>query len=342
MEKKATVKDVAQKAGVSTATVSRVLNGDSRVKPETVDLVNQTIEELGYRLNRVARSLKTSRSHTVGVVAPEFSNEFFMSIVTGIEEKLNRAGYSVILCSSRESREEESRQIELLKDKGVDGIILIPKSDRGEHLVKAAPLPLVLVDRTVLNPIFDAVLADNYRGTFDAVTMALDDGARRIGFIGGDIHLSTARERFEGYKAAMKEKGLIPQQQDVLFGNYQEESGYRLMMELMEQPDSPGTFSFPIISCIWEPPGTFWRAAIPLTASISSPLTICPWLLFFPYSSIIVAQPMKEMGQRAAELLLRRIEGDKEDSPRTIRLDTTIRIVAAGEGDGPLTCSGNP
>ena len=330
MKKNATVKDVARTAGVSTATVSRVLNGDNRVKGETVDLVNRTIEELGYRMNRVAQSLKTSRSLTVGVIAPEFSNEFFMNIVTGIEAELNSTGYSVILCSSRESTAEEARQIELLKDRGVDGIILIPESDRGDHLRTTDPLPLVLVDRTVDDPAYDAVLADTYCGTFEAVNLALDEGAERIGFIGGDIHLSTARERYEGYKDALTARNLVPREQDILFGDYHEESGYRLMRELMEQTDFP---RYVFISNYFMHLGAA-RYLLENTALYEGLHILSfddmPLASFFPYSSVIVAQPMVEMGRRAAQLLLKRIGGDRKDFPLTVKLHTSLRAVSPG------------
>jgi LacI family transcriptional regulator len=327
-ERKATVKDVAEKAGVSTATVSRVLNGDARVKPDTVLLVNRTIEELGYRMNRVARSLKTSRTHTIGVIAPEFRNEFFMNIVTGIEEELKKKGYSVILCSSRERREEETELIGMLRDKGVDGIILIPGSSEGEHLNSVLPLPLVLVDRTVDGYPCDAVVGDNYRGAYNAVGMALGEGARRIGFIGGDMNLSTARERFGGYGAALREKGLTARNGDILFGDYHEESGYRLMGELMGREDPP---DYVFIANYFMHLGAaryLLEQKSPFPGLHILSFDDMPLASFFPYSSIIVAQPMEEMGRRAAELLLTRVEKKSEEKDhRVIRLETTLRKV---------------
>ena len=191
-------------------------------------------------MNRIARSLKTNRTHTIGIVAPEFRNEFFMSIVTGIEESLKQENYSVILCSSRENTEEEEESLLLLKEKNVDGVIIIPGSGQGEHFHIMDPTPMVLVDRLVDGYEGDAVLSDNLQGSFDAVCLSLNKGARRIGFIGGNMDLSSARERYDGYLKALHEFGRERTPELELFGNYHEESGYELMKILMERKDPPG------------------------------------------------------------------------------------------------------
>jgi LacI family transcriptional regulator len=347
MEKKnATVKDVAQKAGVSTATVSRVLNGDKKVKPETAQLVKETITQLGYRMNRVARSLKTNKTHTIGIIAPEFSNEFFMNLVSGIEDEIKKEGYSVILCSSRENRDEEEAQLALLIEKNVDGIIIIPGSSRGSHFESAAPTPLVLVDRLTSDYPCDAVLADNFTGAFEAVYSVVQKGTRRVGFIGGDRQLSTARERYDGYAAALAKGDLPLRQGDILFGDYHSSSGYNLMKKLMESTEPP---RYIFISNYFMHLGAAQyllertadrhqngrertdrerngreRQALKDLHIIS--FDDMPLASFFPYSSLIVAQPMVEMGHRAARLLLERIGGNREGFPRVIRLATSQRI----------------
>ncbi len=321
-----TVKDVAEAAGVSTATVSRVLNGDSKVRPETAEKVMEQVERLGYRMNRIARSLKTNRTHTIGIVAPEFKNDFFMSIVTGIEDSLKQANYSVILCSSRENREEEKERLLLLKEKNVDGVIIIPGCGQGEHFHIMDPTPLVLVDRLVEGYEGDAVLSDNLQGSFNAVSLSLKRGARRIGFIGGDMELTSARERYEGYLKALGESGKkrIPELE--LFGNYHEESGYELMKTLMERKDPPDLV---FISNYFMHLG----AARYLLEQKEKPEGLqilsfddMPLAAFFPYSGIIVAQPMEEIGRKAAELLLGRIRG-KSGEKTILRLPTTLRIM---------------
>ncbi|MDA3956347.1 LacI family DNA-binding transcriptional regulator [Oceanispirochaeta sp.] len=319
-----TVKDVAEKAGVSTATVSRVLNGDLKVRPDTAEKVQKAVSLLGYRMNQVARSLKTRRTHTIGIIAPEFRNDFFMSIVTGIEDTLKQIDFSVILCSSRENLKEEENRLRLLKEKNVDGVIIIPGSNRGEHFQIMEETPIVLVDRLVEGFESDAVLSDNFQGSYEAVKYSLKRGARRIGFIGGDRTLTSAKERFDGYLKALEDFQREAESEIILFGDYHEDSGYHLMKTLMEL-ESPPDHVF--ISNYFMHLG----AARYLLQSEHKGLHILsfddlPLASFFPYTSIIVAQPMEEIGRQAAELLIQRINGSKAKK-MVLRLPTTMRIL---------------
>ncbi len=321
-----TVKDVATHAGVSTATVSRVINGDPKVKPETAKHVQDSIKALGYRMNQVARSLKTNKTHTIGIIAPEFSNDFFMNIVTGVEQELQQFGYSVILCSSSEDVIKEKEQIQLLNEKNVDGAIIIPGSHTGKHFSLFQKKPIVLVDRTVEDFKTDAVLSDNYRGAFEAVQYSIGKGARRIGFLGGDMGLTSARERYEGYLAALEEGGLEADDSIILFGDYHIQSGYTLMNTLMKQPQPPRHIFISnyfmhlgAARYLMENPGN--PSGLHILSFDDMPLAS-----FFPYSSIIIAQPMEEIGRKAAGILLERISGNSSE-PREIRLPTTMRIL---------------
>ncbi len=321
-----TVKEVARRAGVSTATISRVLNGDPKVRPETALKVKKVIKECGYHVNQTARSLKTRKTHTIGIVAPEFRNDFFMSIVTGVEETLKRHGYSVILCSSRESREEERSQLRLLKEKNVDGAIIIPGSSKGEHFAIMEETPVVLVDRLVEGFNSDAVLSDNFQGSYDAVKKAVEMGARSIGFLGGDRDLTSARERFEGYSQSCRDMGVPLNESTVLFGDYHEDSGFKLMKQLLESDSAP---DYVFISNYFMHLGA---ARYLLESNRDFPglhilsFDDLPLASFFPCISLIIAQPMEEIGRKAAELLLKRIDGSSEKI-QTFRLPTSMRIL---------------
>ncbi|MDC7234924.1 MAG: LacI family DNA-binding transcriptional regulator [Spirochaetales bacterium] len=325
-KKSITVKEVAARAGVSTATISRVLNGDPKVRPETAEKVQKVIKESGYRMNQTARSLKTSRTHSVGIVAPEFKNDFFMSIVTGIEETLKNRGYSVILCSSQESTAEEKERLKLLKEKNVDGTIIIPGSSSGKHFRLMGETPVVLVDRLVRDFRSDAVLSDNFQGSYDAVRSAVDKGAARFGFLGGDMDLTSARERYDGFMQACGDTGTAIDRNLILFGDYHEDSGYELMKKLMESPEPPG---YIFISNYFMHLGA---ARYLLEAGRDFPglhiisFDDLPLASFFPCISIIIAQPMVAIGSKAAELLLDRIKGDKGEV-QTVRLPTSMRLL---------------
>ncbi|HHV95216.1 MAG TPA: LacI family transcriptional regulator [Clostridiaceae bacterium] len=236
-----TAKDVAKLAGVSTATVSRVINNDPRISENTRARVMKCINELNYKVNNIARSLKTNRTYTIGFIAPEISNEFFMNVARGVEDEARKYGYSIIICNSNESIEEEENRIKLLCEKCVDGIIIIPTSNEGKHFnyLKKQNIPVVLADRLVENFQSDAVLVDNINGTYSAIEYLINNGYRRIGFISGDLKLTSAIERYEGYRRALKDYCIPYDSSIVKFGDFHVECGYRLMKELYEAENTP-------------------------------------------------------------------------------------------------------
>ena len=140
----ATIKDVARHAGVSTATVSRVINNDPKVTIDTKNKVHESIKELNYKINAIARNLKLSRSFTIGFISPRMADEFYMSVAESVEKELRTKGYSLIICSSSEDIEMENEHIRLLMEKRVDGLIIIPSSNRGSHfeIARKRGLPL--------------------------------------------------------------------------------------------------------------------------------------------------------------------------------------------------------
>lgn len=236
-----TAKDVAKLAGVSTATVSRVVNNDPRISEDTRAKVLKCIDYLDYKVNNIARSLKTNRTYTIGFIAPEISNEFFMNIARGVEDEASKYGYSIIICNSNESVEEEENRIRLLCEKCVDGIIIIPSSNEGKHFnyLKELNIPVVLTDRLVENFQSDAVLVDNINGTYSAIEHLINMGYRRIGFISGDLKLTSAIERYEGYKRALKDYCIPYDSNIVKFGDFHVKCGYDLMKELYEDQNTP-------------------------------------------------------------------------------------------------------
>ncbi|MDP3176866.1 MAG: LacI family DNA-binding transcriptional regulator, partial [Spirochaetaceae bacterium] len=224
-----TIRDVARAAGVSTATVSRVLNGEGSVSPPTAELVRAAVAALGYRPNHVARSLKTRATRTIGVVAPELASDFFMALAESMDRELSEHGYGLIVCSSRESARLEGERLEMLSERLVDGAIVIPATGEGGHLRAALErgLPLVLVDRLVEGVDADAVLVDNEGGAYAATTALAGAGHRRIGFIGGGSIVSVARERFAGWERAMRDAGIPVEPDFVREGDLHVDSGYR-------------------------------------------------------------------------------------------------------------------
>jgi len=324
-----TVKDVAKAAGVSTATVSRVINNDPRISAETRERVLEYIEKLGYRVNNIARSLKTSRSYTVGFISPELTNDFFMGIAEGVEIELRKHGYNIIVCNSNENVAEESDRIRLLCEKCVDGIILIPASGSGSHLeeFKEAGIPIVLVDRLVSEIETDAVLVDNINGSYSATEYLINKGHRRIAFIGGNVEITTAQERYEGYLRALKDYRIQPEKEIIKFGDFHVDSGYSLMKELMEM-DNPPQYVF-ISNCYMHIGAIKYlienRDLINFQVSIAS-FDDVELSSILGFCNVRVAQPIVEIGSRAARLVLSRINHEKLEFPQILRLKTELKI----------------
>ena len=238
-----TIKDVANLAGVSTATVSRVLAPDNsrQVADKTQKRVIAAAEKLGYRMNHTARSLKRQSTMTIAVIFPELANDFFMDVAEGIEKELLAEGYTMLLSSSLNSVEEEKKRISMMAGRMVDGMLVIPAGSQGEHLQKLSDqgIPMVLVDRIVEGTKLDAVTSDNEGGTFRLTKALLKDGYKRIAFIGGDITLSAARERLSGYARALADAGIKPESSWISLGGMKVEDGYRQMGHLLKKQNPP-------------------------------------------------------------------------------------------------------
>ena len=238
-----TIKDVANLAGVSTATVSRVLAPDNSrpVTEKTRKRVIAAAEKLGYRMNHTARSLKTRSTKTIAVIFPELANDFFMDVAEGIEQELLAEGYTMLLSSSANSVEEEKKRIAMMAGRMVDGMVVIPAGSQGEHLQKLSEqgMPMIMVDRIVEGTRVDAVTSDNEGGTFHLTKALLKDGYRRIAFVGGEITLSSARERLSGYARALAEAGIKPEPSWISLGGMKVEDGYRQMAHLMKHRNPP-------------------------------------------------------------------------------------------------------
>ena len=350
----ATLKDVARKAGVSAATVSRVLQDHPRISGKTKQLVLACVHELGYTVNNVARSLKTSHSRTIGFVCPELTNSFFMQVAKGVEDELRKAGNSLILCNSREDPLEEAERLQLLLAQCVDGVILIPATRSAAHLqaIRNSGVPVVTVDRTFDDWQTDAVLVDNRGGSKAATEALLQRGYRRIAYIGGDLSLLTARERDLGFREALTLADVPVDESLVRYGDFHVDSGHTLMGELMTLPNPPqavflANYFLYLGAVRWllenraEREGAAVQGVDRAGADalgFLDPVNRSPFgrtvtlanfdnlehLSVFGGSEVVVEQPMQELGQQAAALLLRRIRGDAKGFPENIRLETRL------------------
>jgi LacI family transcriptional regulator len=322
-----TIRNVAQRANVSTATVSRVLNHDPRVRDETKKVVLEAMESLGYKINFVARSLKTSRTHTIGVVAPDLAGDFFMFIAESMNRELTLHGYSIVVSTSRDSEEEEAKRLRHLAERLVDGIVLIPIGSSNAYLpqISALNIPIVFVDRALSGYEADQVLVDNETGAYEAVRALIREGHRRIGFLGGKPEVTTAGERFAGYCRAMEEAGLAIEERYVRFGHPTLPFGYRTMEDIVKDPDSPDTWF--IVNLFAHLGATNYlvseggERAGRITFAAFDEMPYSPLLRYCRYA---VQQPIAEMGKAAANLIMDRIEGKGPPEPQILRFKTRL------------------
>ncbi|MFC4100955.1 catabolite control protein A [Paenibacillus xanthanilyticus] len=237
-----TIYDVAREAGVSMATVSRVVNNNPNVKPQTRKKVFEAIERLGYRPNAVARGLASKKTTTVGVVIPDISNAIFAEVARGIEDIANMYHYNIILCNADKRKEKEIRVINTLLEKQVDGLLFMGGAVTDEHLqaFKTANVPIVLCATTDENGVIPSVDIDHEAAAFDAVQALINEGHTRISMISGTLQdPAIGFARFQGYKRALETAGITYDEDLVRIGNYRYESGTEAMKYFLGLANRP-------------------------------------------------------------------------------------------------------
>ncbi|MCC7372417.1 MAG: LacI family DNA-binding transcriptional regulator [Chloroflexi bacterium] len=326
---RATIIDVAREAGVSTTTVSHVLNDTRPVAVATRQRVLAAIERLHYEVNSLAQGLKRDRSHTIGLLITDISNPFFTSLVRGIEDVANAAGYSVILCNTDEDPRKELTYLSMLRRKRVDAILMAPTGTRQPAVDRLVELgfPLVCFDRPPPGAPCDAVLVDNVRGAWEAVNHLVELGHTRIGVISGLAGVGTTNERLAGFHQALADRGIRADPDLVRLGNSRLDGGYREMLALLDLPRPPSAvFSTNNLMTI--------GALLALQARqvrVPDDLAIVgfddfDWAIVLRPRLTSVAQPTYEIGATAARMLLERIEGGGGKEPRHVVLPTRLIV----------------
>ena len=237
----ATMKEVAKLAGVSVATVSRVLNNKPNVSPELRSKVLGTVKELNYQRNRVARSLRAQRSKIIGLIISDIQNPFFTSLVRAVEDVAYEHQFAVFLCNSDEDVEKEALYVDLMYAEKVAGVVISPtcETDNPCRKLIEVNIPVVAVDRRMLDLETDTVVIDNVGAAFDLVSHLISDGHRRIAAVVGIPTATTGRERREGYLRALKAHGLPVLPHLVRTGLPKEEFGYQSTGELFDLSEPP-------------------------------------------------------------------------------------------------------
>jgi len=235
-----TIKDVAHLAGVSTATVSRVLNGAESVSEETRVRVQRAIAELGYRYNALARGLKKQQTGLLGHIVPSIAGPVSPALARAVEDQAQKFGYNVILCNSYDSIEKERAYIDILLERRVDGIVMSsPILDEHIITIRERGVPLAIIERRAETSGFYYVEPDNFKGARDAVNYLIKLGHRRIAMITGPSGTLISRRRVEGYATALGDAG-IPVDPDLKAeGDYSRASGFRAMQRFLDLKPRP-------------------------------------------------------------------------------------------------------
>jgi LacI family transcriptional regulator len=319
-----TIRDVARLAGVSAATVSKVLNDGPGVAPSTRDRVRLTVDRIGYRPNSIARSLKAHRTSTIGLLTDDLHGDNTTAMMHGVEEVAGDAGFGVMLCNSYGERDRERAQLEMLMDKRVDGVILMSGrriEERAGPALSLGSLPSVFLFRYTLDLPVPGIVPDDQQGGRIATEHLLALGRRRIALVSGPRHFETSTLRADGYREALAAADVpIDPRYEVTGETWYEDTGYAAAHRLMSLPEPPDA-----IFC-----GRDNIAAGVLDALHELGLRVPEDVAVVGYHDLpgaahqrppltSVARPLLEMGRRAGSMLIDAIDG-RPHAPGVVRM----------------------
>jgi len=331
MKKYATLKDIANALKISTATVSRALADRWDVNPNTKKLVQAEAERQNYKPNPIALRLQNKRSKTIGLIVPEFRSSFFSNIIAGIQQALDEAGFQLLITQSNESSENEERNIKLLENNMVEGILisLVKEGINNEHYQNLidSGIPLVFFNRVCTKIEAPKVIIDDYKMAFFATEHLIYNKFKKIIHFSGPDELSVSRERKRGFLDAMKKHKLTIDNSSVVEAGIFSDKGYDVMKILIDTSNLPDA-----IFCFNDPTALGALKAIK-EAGIRCPEDIA--LVGFSETEIAqlveppltsIQQPTFEMGETAAKLLLEQITMATPPAPRTVSLTAKLNI----------------
>lgn len=308
------IKDVAREAGVSIATVSRVLNDVDVVNEDTKKKVTEAIKKLGYRPNIVARSLKTQRTRTIGIVIPDISSQFYPEIVRGAEDVANIYNYNIILCNTDLDANKEKDYLRVLREKMVDGVIYMSNCLAPSilELMKELNFPTVLVETRDKEKTFPSVTIDNEMAAYDAVNYLAKKGNKNIVYIGVNPKIQNAGAlRYKGYERALKENGLSVDEDRVYFGGLKSNDGYEAMKKILSKSKVDAVFcasdeiAMGAINLLREK-----GIQVPKSVDVIGFDNIYSSEIFYPKLTT-VEQPMYDMGSVGMRMLIKKINKKK-------------------------------
>lgn len=323
----ATIYDVARRAEVSPATVSRVVNGHANVDPALAERVRTAMRELRYRPNAVARNLRRSRTTLWAVIIADIGNPFFTALVRGVEDVAQGAGYSVVLCNSDDDAGKEGQYVDAALAEQMAGVIISPSGDAANvNRLIDARVPVVVIDRQADDVRADTVLVDNEHAAELATTHLIESGYRRIACITGPHSVFTADQRLLGYRRALESHGRAFDPELVRYADFREQGGYRAMAALLtSRPRPDAVFAGNNLTTVGA-----MECLVDSGIQVPDEMGVVgfddvPWAHLVRPSLTTVAQPTYELGRTAADLLSQRI-ANPDRAPSTITLNTKLQI----------------
>jgi LacI family transcriptional regulator len=325
----ATIKEVAEQAGVSVATVSRVVNQSGYVSVDLQERVREAMRQLNYKPSALARSLRRQETQTIGVLIPQLDQPFFSALAFAVEKTLFASDYRALVCSSEENRNKEDAYTDMLLRQRVDGVVFAPTgySSENVHRLLDGGVPVVLVDRDLPNVKVNRVLTTNRDGAASGALHLVELGHSRIAVIGGPVHSEAMNHRLEGATRAFAEAGVALDPDLIVVGALpQFEMGYTAALRLLNTaPASRPTAVFALTDVMAV---GVMHAAAELGLSIPRDLSVIgfddiPAAKYIIPELTTVAQPIYQMGEAAAQTLIRHIQDDTL-ALETIQLETRL------------------
>lgn len=297
-----TIKDVAKEAGVGVGTVSRYINGAAAVKTKNRILIDDAVKKLGYEVNAIARSMKTQKTMTIGVIVHTLANMFSMKVIENIENVVSKAGYSVIVAGCGGDEKLQREKIMEMRKRMVDGIVIMPVARNSQKIKNiVGDTACILVDRLLDKNIFDSVTVDNETIVYEKMSEVIKLGFKKFAIIEGPENVSNAEERKKGFYKALEKNNI--KSVFSISADYDINGGFDAMRKVLENGDTEAVFISnyeQLVGGLKALNGSDEKIYIIGFDGIEF-----PWLLDNPFT--FIEQPIEEIGKRAANLLLERI-----------------------------------
>lgn len=330
------IKELAKEIGVSSATISRVINNSGYVSEKTREKVMLAVKEYDYVPNAIARSLSTKDSRSIGVIIPDIENEFFSGIISGISQIADENGYNIHFMSSNEDTKKEHYFLETVERQRLAGVIIAPVSENDSVTRKklqkmhAGGIPVILVDRDIKGAEFDGVFVDNLSGAYDGVKALIDAGHTRIAIITGPETSKPGRERLKGYLNALVDAGIEVRPEYMISGDFKTEKAYRCAEQLLKLENPPTAIftsnNLTTIGCLKYFTENKLRMGKQISLVGFDDIEI---LKLIAYKVSVVSRDAKEQGMEAMKLMLERLQ-DKDIQRGQVKLNVPYQVILRG------------